>query len=107
MGATLAARLATEPPDRAVTVVRTRRPVPLADYLASRVVEVVVHGDDLVCSLDPADGDEAPEPPARAVEVATALLLTGARQRCGDRAVLRALTRAERVPDPADVLRVL
>ena len=41
------------------------------------------------------------------VEVATTFLLRLARARSGDLAVVRAMTRADRVADPYDVLRVL
>jgi hypothetical protein len=47
------------------------------------------------------------EPPAAAAGVAIDLLVRMARQRSGDLAVLRALSRAERLPDPADAVRAL
>lgn len=99
----LAARLGTEDASRKVNAVRTPKPVALPDYLASRVVEVVVHADDVASGAGVA-------PPAFAdgvIEVATAFLLRLARARSGDLAVVRAMTRAERVSDPYDVLRVL
>ena len=96
---TLAVRLPTIPANRAVSVVRIAGGVvSLRDYLRTRVLEVVVHGDDLVASVK---GCDAPDPPPAAVEVCLEL----ARAQLGDRAALRAFTRAERA-DP-DALRIL
>ena len=61
--------------------------MPLRDYLASRVLEVVVHADDVATG----GGIAAPTFDAVVVDVA----------------VLRAFTRSNRVTDPYDVLRVL
>lgn len=90
--ADLAARLATEDPDRPLDV----RPVlpfavTVADFVATRVLELVVHGDDLATSVG-----RTFEPPAEAAGVAIGLLVDTARARAGDVAVLRALARAER-----------
>jgi uncharacterized protein (TIGR03083 family) len=99
--------------DRLVAVVDALdgdRPVPVwrvdggataaVDYLRTRVVELVVHADDLAASV----GLDLVLP-ATAVDVATEVLVELARARSGDSAVVRAFTRAERVD--ADVLRVL
>lgn len=97
----LAAAVPTVDPERPVPVWRVAHgATTAADYLRTRVVEVVVHADDLACSigLDPA---VPPEPATVAFEVFVAL----ARARSGDAAVLRAFTRAERA-DP-DTLRAL
>lgn len=71
--------------------------VPFADYLASRVVELLVHADDLATSV----GIDLPEPPTPAVDLALATLLRASRDAHGDFAVLRAFTRRERVPPGA------
>jgi hypothetical protein len=100
---TLALRLPTMPANRAVSVVRIAGGVvSLRDYLRTRVLEVVVHGDDLVASVK---GCDAPDLPPAAVEVCLELCLELARAQLGDRAALRAFTRAERA-DP-DALRIL
>lgn len=97
------ARLAEADADRTVAVARTDRPVPLRDYIGTRLLEVVVHADDLALSAACESADLGPDVLAAASE----LLFTMARDRSGDLAVVRALTRAERVADPYEVLRVL
>jgi hypothetical protein len=73
----------------------------LDEYLRTRVVELVVHVDDLATSL----GVElAPLQPSTC-KVAVDALVDVARLRYGDLAVLRALARRER--DQVDALRVL
>ncbi len=67
-------------------------------YLATRVVELVVHADDLACSVDL----EA-KPPRAAVDIAIQTMVEAARSVHGDLAVLRALTRPERSPDTISV----
>jgi hypothetical protein len=89
---------------------RTDRPVPvlrspgsqvsLGDYVRTRVFEVVVHGDDLVCSIP---AMRVPDPPLAAVDISLGVCLELAR--VGDLETLRAFTRAERVLPEA--LRVL
>jgi len=101
--ASLAERLAEEDAERSVAVLLTDRPVPLVNYLASRLLEVVVHGDDLAASI----ADAVPAPPREAADESLAFLLRLARVRSGDLHVLRAFTRAERVDDPYGTLRVL
>lgn len=96
-------RLAGEDADRTVGVVLTRRPVLLGDYLASRLLEVVVHADDVAFGA----GTATPEMPGPVADAATAFLLRLARARSGDLAVLRAFTRAGRTETSGDVLRVL
>ncbi len=52
LGARLGQRLAVESLDRLVQVIQVAGGVtPLSLYLASRVVELVVHADDLACSV--------------------------------------------------------
>ena len=73
----------------------------LDEYLRTRVVELVVHADDLAASLRV---ELAPPRPATCT-VAIDVLVGVARIRHGDLAVLRALARRER--DPVQALRVL
>lgn len=96
-------RLAEEDADRYVAVVLTERPVPLVDYLASRLLEVVVHADDVAAGA----GTESPSFGPPVIDAATGFLMRLARARSGDLAVVRALTRQDRVADPYAVLRVL
>lgn len=96
-------RLAVEDAERNVAVLRADRPVPLRAYLGSRLLEVVIHADDLAVSAGLARSPIEDH----IVGVACDLLTTMARARSGNLAVLRALTRADRVADPYEVLRVL
>lgn len=93
----LRARLANEPPDRRVPVFGDYV-LELDDYLATRVVELTVHTDDLCVSLE----HEVPNLPGAVVTITT--LVDVARYRHGDLHVLRALSRRER--DPTQILRV-
>jgi len=73
----------------------------LDDYLPTRIVEIVVHADDLAVSVG-----APPVPfPADVVDVVVDVLVRTARVTHGDLAVVRALSRRER--DAADALRVL
>ena len=72
----------------------------LEHYLETRIVEVLVHADDLAESLDVA----LPDLPPGAFELAIKHLVEVARLQHGDRAVLVALSRRER--DTIDALRV-
>jgi hypothetical protein len=91
------------PAVRAVAVIRVSgAQVPLRDYLHTRVLELVVHGDDLVCSVP---GLAAPEPPAGSLQICLAVCLELAQSRVGGLDVLRAFTRSERARPGA--LRVL
>ena len=92
--------LAGSPPDRLVKVVRDLV-LHLDDYLVTRVVEIVVHTDDLAHSA----GLATPELPPAALETTIRSLVGLARFRHGDMAVVRALARRER--DEAKALRVL
>ena len=76
--------------------------VALCDYVRTRVLEVVVHGDVIVCSVPRLT---TPDPPPRAMEVALGVCLELARARVGDLGTLRGFTRTERaLPDPLRVL---
>jgi uncharacterized protein (TIGR03083 family) len=73
----------------------------LDEYLRTRVVELVIHADDLAASL----GVELAPPRPDTCAIAIDVLVGVARIRHGDMAVLRALARRER--DPVQALRVL
>jgi hypothetical protein len=96
----LAERLAAEPRGR---VVRAYKDLVLSidDYLVTRLIELVVHVDDLAVSV----GLPVPELPAEATGLAIGALVEAARLKHGDVAVLRALARRER--DEVEALRVL
>jgi uncharacterized protein (TIGR03083 family) len=97
----LRTRLAAEPMNRLVPVWRIEGgATELANYLQTRVVELVVHTDDLAASV----GMELDLPPEAAC-AAFAVFVELARARSGDVAVLRAFARRERAA--SDVLRVL
>ncbi len=95
--------LSTASATRAVPVIRVAGgQVPLCDYLRTRVLEVVVHGDDVVSSVP---GLRVPDPPSAAMDVSLETCMELARARVGDLASLRAFTRRERALPEA--LRVL
>lgn len=96
----LESRLLREAPGRLVEVFKGLV-LPLDDYLITRLVELVVHTDDVATSV----GTDAPELPERAFSEAIGCLVAVARLRHGDIAVTRALTRRER--DAVEALRVL
>jgi hypothetical protein len=100
MLARLRNRLVDQPPDRLMRVFRDLV-IMLDEYLRTRIVELVVHTDDLACSIGDHDAKVPPEPAALAI----ATLVDVARYRHGDVAVLRALARRER--DAVQALRVL
>lgn len=88
-------------PDRPV-----RRPtwgpwsITFDSFVTSRLLELVVHSDDLAYSA----GLATPAFPPRAVETVVDLLTRIALRRHGTTAVLRALSRAERAPDSISAL---
>ena len=90
--------LEAEPESRLVTV-RDQEVLRLDDYLATRIIELALHTDDLCLSV----GRVTPELPG--IEVAIQALVDIAAHRHGRLAVLRALARRER--DPDQVLRVI
>jgi hypothetical protein len=69
--------------------------VRFSDWLPTRVMELVVHGDDLAASV----GIDAP-PPSEAAAVTIDLMVALARAVHGDLAVVRALARRERASRP-------
>ena len=95
----LAGRLPDEPAGRKVAVFQGLV-MRLDDYLVTRIVEVVVHADDLAVSV----GLPTPAWPRSVADLAIDHLVACARHRHGDLAVLRALSRRER--DRAEALRV-
>lgn len=91
-------RLADEPEDRRVTVYGGMV-MPLDDYLWTRIVEQVVHLDDLARSLQI-------DPWPNAADAAALVVSCGAeigRRRFGDARMIRALFR----PDPDSTLRLI
>ena len=65
------------------------------DFLTTRLVELVVHSDDLAVSV----GLETPVLPAETIEPVVDLLTRISMQRHGQAAVLRALSRSERATE--------
>lgn len=96
----LTERLPTLDPERLLTAFLDTV-LTVDGYLATRIIECVVHTDDLAVSV----GLDPPEVPAEAASIAISALVEVARARRGDLAVLRALTRRER--DAVQALRVL
>jgi uncharacterized protein (TIGR03083 family) len=92
-------RLTQAPPGRLVTVAGDLV-LTIEDYLATRVVELVLHTDDLAVSL----GIGSPPPPPAAALLAEHVLIDIARHRHGDTALLRALARRERASAVLPVL---
>jgi hypothetical protein len=74
------------------------RRLPFSEYLVTRVVELVVHADDVACSVGVVSA-----PPDLACTVALDGLIEGSRSMHGDVALLRALSRVERAPDNISV----
>jgi uncharacterized protein (TIGR03083 family) len=95
----LQVRLTEEPDERLVTVAGNVA-MRLGDYLATRIVELTVHADDLAASV----GTDTPALPDAALQIAVDTLVSVARYRHGDHAVLLALSRRER--DTFNALRV-
>jgi len=90
----LTSLLAAEDPDRAIHLPWTAWALTLDSLLTTRMLEIVVHTDDLAASL----GLPTPEFPTPVVETVVDLLSRLAVQRHGAVPVLRALSRAERAP---------
>jgi uncharacterized protein (TIGR03083 family) len=88
------------PEDRMVRVPMPAR-MPVGDWLSTRLVEVVVHTEDLTESLGLPPVTFGDDIMSRVIDV----LVTATRARVGDRAVVIGLARAERAAP--DVLRAL
>ena len=95
---TLRARLAEAPPDRSIQVFQGRALL-LDEYLKTRIVEMVVHVEDLALSIGSGVGL-----PVAAITVATDTVVAAGRVRHGDLAFLRGMTRRER--DDANATRI-
>ena len=92
--AAIADRFVTEPDDRVVLIPWQGWALSLDDFLTTRMMEIVVHSDDLAASV----AIEAP-PQARAVlDPVLGLLTRLAVRRHGQSAVVAALSRVERAP---------
>ena len=65
----------------------------LDEYLVTRLVELIVHGEDLAISL----GIEPPEWPGSATDLVLATLVEAAAIKHGPSALITALSRRERV----------
>ena len=65
------------------------------DFLVTRLMEMLVHSDDLAASLD----EPTPQFPDEAVRLVLGLLSSVAVERHGQTAVVRALSRPQRAPD--------
>lgn len=96
----LDAHLPEEPTARAVTVL-DGVVLPLGEYLETRLVELVVHLDDLAVSLGM---DGPPGVSDEAFEAVAVVLSRVAARRVGSLATVRSLARRERQPDPVRAL---
>ncbi|WP_428120530.1 maleylpyruvate isomerase N-terminal domain-containing protein [Candidatus Poriferisodalis sp.] len=92
----LQTRLADEPADRLVAALGGRL-LTLDDFCRTRLIEVLLHLDDLAISTGQTRPTTDPLGPAIIIEICIDI----ARNRNGDWNVLYALTRAERSSDPA------
>ncbi|TDD24607.1 maleylpyruvate isomerase N-terminal domain-containing protein [Nonomuraea diastatica] len=90
----LSAALPAEPADRVVMLPWAGWCLRLDDFLLTRLMELVVHSDDLAASV----GVDTPELPAAVNEPVVELLARLAVHRHGAIAVIRTLSRAERAP---------
>lgn len=86
--------LPAEPADRVIHLARGPWSLRLDDYLVTRMMELVVHSDDLAFSM----GRPTPVPPAQVWDPVLDLLTRLAVRRHGMVGVLRALSRVERAP---------
>jgi hypothetical protein len=83
---------------RAIPVVRVAGgQVPLCYYLRTRVLEIVVHGDDVACGVP---GMDVPDPPAASLEVCPGVCVELARARVGGPWVLCGRSPGRSVPGP-------
>ncbi|GIE31124.1 hypothetical protein Ait01nite_041690 [Actinoplanes italicus] len=85
-------RLAEQPAGRVVVLPFGPWALTLDDFLATRMLEIAVHSDDLAVSV----GVETPALPPRAEQTVLELLCRWSAARHGGTAVLRALSRSER-----------
>jgi hypothetical protein len=95
-------RLAVESDERLVPMLQPPgAATTLRVYVITRIIELVVHSDDLAVSV----GSVGIPLPREAADVVMAAFVELARERSGDLAVMRAFTRRER--QAPDILRVL
>lgn len=87
----LGERLAVEPPDRTIAALEGRR-LTLDDFCRTRLIEILVHLDDLAASV----AMPPPDVPSEATRHVIDVLVGIARRRHGDWAVIRTLARGER-----------
>ncbi|WP_214325251.1 maleylpyruvate isomerase N-terminal domain-containing protein [Nonomuraea sediminis] len=86
--------LPAQPDDRIVHIASSGWSLRLDDFLLTRVMELVVHADDLASSV----GLETPALPSTVIDPVVDLLARLAVHRHGATAVIRTLSRAERAP---------
>ncbi|GAB3877510.1 maleylpyruvate isomerase N-terminal domain-containing protein [Terrabacter terrigena] len=86
--------LAAQPADRAVLIPWAGWALRRDDFLTGRMMEVVVHGEDVAASL----GFDSPHLPDEVLAPVLALLTRLAVRKHGQGAVVSALSRAERAP---------
>lgn len=91
---TQSAALPAEPAGRVVDLPWAGWTLRLDDFLLTRLVELVVHSDDLAASV----GLETPELPSSVIDPVVEMLARLAVYRHGPTAVIRTLSRAERAP---------
>ncbi|NGO70681.1 maleylpyruvate isomerase N-terminal domain-containing protein [Streptomyces boncukensis] len=92
--------LADAPADQVVRLSYADCDLTLDDFLLARLLEIVVHADDLAVSV----GIPTPDFPEPAAFLVTDLLSRLAIRRHGQVSVLRALSRAERTPETISAL---
>jgi hypothetical protein len=92
--------IAEAPEDLIVHIERAGWDLTFDDFLTTRLMELVVHSDDLAVSV----GVPTPPVPESAASTVVALLSRIAVRRHGATAVIRALSRAERAPSTISAL---
>lgn len=95
LAASLADVLPTEPADRRILLPWAGRLLWLDDFLLTRMMEIVVHSDDLAVSV----GVPTPAFPTEVTQPVLNLLAMISAQRHGALPLLRALSRQERAPE--------
>jgi hypothetical protein len=95
LAADLETRLAAEPTDRLVAALGGRH-LTLDDCCRTRLIEVLLHLDDLAASTGQTRPTSDPLGPAIVIEICIEICIDIARHRNGDWSVLNALARAER-----------
>ncbi len=95
LAADMAARLTAEPDDRLVAALGDRM-LTLDDFCRTRLIEVLLHVDDLAVSVGQPRPETDPEGPSIVIDIITRI----ARDRRGDWEMLYALARSERAGQP-------